>query len=249
MGQDNPFHHASREARCAVDARPQSGYEYAQSQVYGQKEIPTMQARLLVSRSVLAAILFAVVTLSATLARAEDTNTPAGVNLLNAGGVTAEQLAEIESYMARNVMILFRSAEATGPGGQDIGSVMAAMHTARAPSDAVLVVLAALPGSDDLLIVNPEKAWAIVNTAMLTADTPEKTRLRVCLVSMRALASALGVGYGLDEKCVNRRLSSLTDIDKLGGNFSPPTLQGVLFGAAEKGVSIIPTRKRQPVRP
>ena len=202
-----------------------------------------MSARTRFGRSVVAASILAA-TLLAHPALAQDQEPSGVVKILNAGGVTEEQLKDVEAYMARNVTIPFRAATAA-PEGKDIASALAAAKAAREPGDGVTIVLASIEGSDDILVANPEKAWAIVNTAALAADSAEKTALRIKLVSMRALATALGAGYGVDPRCVNRRLAGTADIDKLGGNFSPPTLQSVLIGAAERGIPSIRMRKRQ----
>jgi hypothetical protein len=66
---------------------------------------------------------------------------------------------------------------------------------------------------------------------------------------LRALAAELGVGYSLDTHCVNWRASSPAEYEKLGGNFSPPALQMVLFSARERGVKPILPVRRLPAPP
>lgn len=164
------------------------------------------------------------------------------VTIADAAAMPADQLKELEAFVARNVPLPIRSMS-LGVNTSSVDAIVARLKEVRKADDGVVLIAARIPGLSEMVLGAPDSAWAIVNTAALKLDTASKPSIRLGQGTLRALAAATGAGYGLDPKCVNRRVASADDLDRVGGNFSPPTLQAVLFGATERGIAPMAGRK------
>lgn len=185
-----------------------------------------------------------VLSLITSLALAADSVTPSRtVALLNAGGVTPEALKAIETYVTQNVPLPVHGRAMEGKF-ESLESVLTAVEKNRTANDAVIMVVADLKNLNSFLLADPDHNIAVVNVALLKSDAT-KLPGRVNLVSMRALAASLGVGYSLDPNCVNRRVSSVEALDSLGRNFSPPALMSLMMNASGLGIRSTATAKRR----
>ena len=128
-----------------------------------------------------------------------------------------------------------------------LDAVFQAVAKTRSENDAMVIAVVALKKTDSMILVDADHALAVVNADAVKKVSGSKKFLNQ--VFLRALAAELGVGYSLDPHCVNWRASSPAEYEKLGGNFSPPTLQMVLFSVRERGVKPILPVRRLPAPP
>jgi predicted Zn-dependent protease len=86
----------------------------------------------------------------------------------------------------------------------------------------------------------------LINVSRLKAgDVPaEQLALRVQRQVVRSLGFLFGVGYCLDPRCVHRPCPTVSDLDKMGRNFSPPCLSAWLDQAVLRGLSPLPRRTK-----
>jgi hypothetical protein len=163
------------------------------------------------------------------------------VTLLNLGGLDEAALAESVGYFTKNVPLPVRSV--TLPVQTSVDAALQAVAKARTENDAIVIAVVALKNVESALLVDPGHALALVNTEAVRKLSPKSVSINQSL--LRALAAELGVGYSVDPNCVNRRVATPAEFQKLGGNFCPPTLQQLLLSAGERGVNTtVPTRKR-----
>lgn len=161
------------------------------------------------------------------------------VTVMNLGALDEAALKGVEAYLNANVALPVHVV--TLDKAKDLNGAMEAVAKARKPADGIVIALANLK-SGTITLADADHALALVNPDALAKVA--KSPVRVNLAVMRGLAAALGVGYGVDPHCVYHALATPADYDKLGGNFSPPTLQQVLLSAGEHGVvSTLPMRR------
>jgi len=181
------------------------------------------------------------VCLFASPASAADAKAGKTVTVFNLGGLDEAGLGQSVAYLTRNVPLPVRSVAL--PAQTSVDAVLQAVAKARTENDAIVIAVVALSKTESLTLADPDHAVAIVNTAAIKQASKNPVALDQFI--LRALAAELGVGYSIDIHCVNRRTTAPSEIEKLGGNFCPPTLQQVLISAGERGVNTtIVTRKR-----
>ena len=168
---------------------------------------------------------------------------PGTVTVFNLGALDEAGVKNLEAYLAMNIALPVRVA--TVKKVNEIDDALEAVAKNRKAGDAIVIALAPIAESGAISLVDADHALALVNTEALAHAA--KSPLRVNLAVMRALAASLGVGNSLDPHCVYRMMETPAEYDKLGGNFSPPTLQQVLMSASAHGVAPnVPTRRQAP---
>ena len=180
------------------------------------------------------------VSLLAVPASAADAKSGKTITVFNLGGLDEAGLGQSVAYLSRNVPLPVHSV--TLPAQTTLDGVLQAVAKARTENDAIVIAVVALKSGTSTMLADPDKAVAVLNTVAITQAYMNPASINLSM--MRALAAELGVGYSVDIHCVNRRVTSPAEFQKLGGNFCPPTLQQVLISAGERGVNTtIPARK------
>ena len=166
------------------------------------------------------------------------------VTVLNLGAIDEAGVKNLEAYLASNLPLPVRVV--TAGKENELDDAMEAVTKARTATDAILIALVPLKDLKSITLVDADHALALVNTEALAREA--KSPIRVNLAVLRALAGTLGVGNSYDPHCVYRRMAAAAEYDKLGGNFSPPTLQQVLIAAGERGVKTTLVTRKQPAK-
>lgn len=180
------------------------------------------------------------VCMTSFLASAESAKSEKSVTVINLGGIDDSALSASVAYLTNNVPLPVRVVSLSSQTSLD--AVFQAVAKARSENDAIVIAVVALKNTDSMIFADSDHAMAVVNAEAVKKVSGNKKFLNQ--VFLRALATELGVGYSLDPHCVNFRAASPAEYEKLGGNFSPPTLQMILFGARQLGVkTILPVRK------
>ena len=128
------------------------------------------------------------------------------VNIVNAQSVVNEAVLEAAATSIRRILLLAvditkgESDNAYRPGG-------------RYP---VVISLTDTIG-DATLMVAPEQCWAVVNTKLLSSDSPTESVLadRAQKEIWRALAIILGASNSSIQPCVMHQVNSLGDLDAI----------------------------------
>jgi hypothetical protein len=178
--------------------------------------------------------------LTSFMVYAEGAKYEKSLTVINLGGLDDSALSESVAYLTNNVPLPVHVASLSPQ--MSLETVFHSVAKARSENDAIVIAVVSLKKMDSMILADSDHAIAVINTEAVKKVSGSKKFLNQ--VFLRALAAELGVGYSLDPHCVNRRASSADEYEKLGGNFSPPTLQMVLFSARERGVkTILPFRR------
>ena len=86
----------------------------------------------------------------------------------------------------------------------------------RSTEENPIVITLTDKGEDATLLVAPEQAWAIVNTASLAKDAPAADVLadRTQKEIWRARALVMGASNSMNQPCLMRQINTLADLDK-----------------------------------
>ncbi len=169
-----------------------------------------------------------------------------GICVMDAAALSG--FADLQAYVKGNIPVPTRYESVTPAKGMTSDSWMAKIASIRTPADAAVVALVELPGPV-FLVADPDRHVTLVNVTALELKTAAKPAVRLGQQTLRGLGAAMGVGFQYDPHCVMQPIKTVADLDKLGGNFSPPALQQLMMALSTQGVVPLTSRLRKAAPP
>jgi len=173
------------------------------------------------------------------------------ITLVNAAAVDAELLERVRAFAEKELHVPVRAIEKPLLAGKEsFHALEKSALRIKTDADIEFIVLAGINGEEDHLSVFETDGIALINTQPLYTDDAEKFARRIERMVMRAAAFVFELPPTPDPFCVTRDYRSLEDLDRMGGNYSPPWMARFADEAVKRGLEPLPPPERfKPARP
>jgi hypothetical protein len=160
------------------------------------------------------------------------------IALVNIQVLDSSAMARMKQSLEESLHVPIRTVDSTAASGQDLLAVGRACVDLMTTNDAAFVTLAAVPGFRETFVAAPDQNWAVVNVATLKegATAGDLYALRVERQVVRAISALFGVAYCQEPHCVSKHVTSIAQLDELGRNLCPPSLEQFQIEARQRGM-------------
>ncbi|MBU0678191.1 MAG: hypothetical protein KJ626_08725 [Verrucomicrobia bacterium] len=200
------------------------------------------------SRTVILICGFALLLCVSTQLLAEDTPDVKKIALVNVGAVDAGTAESIRVFMEDNLTVPVRLLNLKASEEQDLVKLGTSLTQNMTWFDVCLVALVspAVPTHEGLILA-PDYQWALIDVGALKTDDAgdQAVDMRIKRQTLRSVAFLFGLPFSPDPRCVFRRVNSVQQLDEMGSNFSPPTMESFYTVAAERGLNVIARKTRR----
>jgi len=162
------------------------------------------------------------------------------IALANAGAVTPAVLESIRSFAEKELRVPVRTLDVPKATGTNLTDQARLMAKNRGTNDVCLIVLVNLEKETGMHpVVDRTNEVAVINIKAMSDNDEKKQTARLERQVMRSAAFLLGVPHCPDPFCVLRDYPSVVELDKMGMNMCPPSLQAFEQAANKKGLGSI----------
>ncbi len=167
--------------------------------------------------------------------------------LVNIQAVDTQTVESVRSFAEINLMVPVKSAELSvaQKNDTDILSLARSCECLMTTQHVCRVLLVSQPLTKESMIVAPDQNWAVINIAALKTTDKALRNGRIERQVMRCIATMFGVGYTPDPHAVNKYITSVEQLDQMGRNFDPPSLEQFHNQAIARGMEVLTFRRRK----
>jgi hypothetical protein len=174
------------------------------------------------------------------------------VTIINAAGIAPTTVEDIRAYAEKELYVPVKLSNSLSLNGQNLNEIGAHAEKQKKTSDKCLIVLGKPSEliTTHLAIMTNEQV-AIINVPALASENLIVFTRRLQRLTMRAAASLFGIDSDPDPFCVMHDYKTLSDLDRMGMNFSPPWGEKFRQAAKVRGMTVRPlyTPRKKPVMP
>lgn len=167
------------------------------------------------------------------------------IALVNIAAVDTNSAERIRLFVQQSLVVPIRLVNVEAPATKGLLSLGRSCIPLMTTNDACFVALAVPDEAvDEPILIAPDNNWAVVNASCLrTQGIDTETLLRrMERQVMRSIAHLFGVAYCPEPRCVNHHVTSVEELDDMGRNFCPPTLEAFQREAMLRGMEVITLR-------
>ena len=169
--------------------------------------------------------------------------------LVNAGAINTQAMEEIRQFAEKSLLVPVRTIHRADNAQKTPLSLTALAQSCASlltNNDVCLVVICKQPETvTETILVAPDQNWAAVNVTPLKTKDNALFNKRAERQVMRAITALFGVGYSLDPHAVNKHIISVEQLDEMGRNYDPPSLDQFHKQAILRGMEILTFRRKK----
>jgi hypothetical protein len=174
------------------------------------------------------------------------------ITIVNTAGIPPATAEVIRAYAEKELYVpvtLVNCLQLNGHYLMEIGAQ--AVKEKKTSNECLLVLVAPSKPSSEHYVVMTNQQVAVINVPAVSSTNLNIFTRRLQRLTLRAAASLLGIGSDPDPFCVMHDYKTLSDLDQMGMNFSPPWGEKFRQAAKARGLAVRPlyTPRQRPVLP